>query len=90
MVVDEILGAFETRYFGAGHKNTEYSLIEGLESSNSSSDLVVVAKIDQSCSWSEKNGESQKPHLSTIDGLILAILAAENYLYKHHCIRRTS
>lgn len=84
MVVDEILGAFETRYFGAGHKNTDYSLIEGIETNNPDSELVVVAQINQSCSWSEKNGEIQKPHLSTIDGLILAVLAAENYLYTRY------
>ncbi|MFD1901177.1 AvrD family protein [Enterococcus termitis] len=76
--------AFETRYFGAGHKNTEYSLVEGVETNGSGSELVVVAQINQSCSWSVKDGESQKPHLSTVDGLILAVLAAESYLCKYH------
>lgn len=84
MVVDEILGKFETRYFGLGHKNTEYSLLDGVEENAFSSEIVFVAKINQSCGWSEKNGESLKPHLSTVDGLILAVLVAEGYLCRYN------
>ncbi|WP_207694326.1 hypothetical protein DOK67_0000909 [Enterococcus sp. DIV0212c] len=84
MVVDEILGKFETRYFGLGHKNTEYSLLDGVEENTASSELVLVAKINQSCSWSEKDGKSLKPHLSTVDGLILAVLVAEDYLCRYN------
>lgn len=46
MVVDEILGKFETRYFGLGHKNTEYSLLDGVEENAFSSEIVFVAKIN--------------------------------------------
>lgn len=73
MFADEILGDYETRYFGAGHKRTNYRL-RGNEFVESK------AEVYQTAGWSEKDGCQMKPHLSTIDGVILAVMYVEKYM----------
>lgn len=72
MFADDILGDFEKRYFGAGHKRTNYYLKDGGEYGR--------AELTHVNSWSEKNGCSLKPHLSTIDGIILSAMYVEKYM----------
>lgn len=72
MFADEILGDFETRYFGAGHKRTNYKLKQGGK--------LGKAEIIHTNSWSEKMGCSLKPHLSTVDGIILSVMYVEKHM----------
>lgn len=84
MFVDDILGKYEERYFGKGHKNTSYELVEGIDLNDLKGMLKGVAKIAQYNSWSHKKGTSLKQHLSTIDGIILATMIAEDYIDKKY------
>ena len=72
MFADDILGDFEKRYFGAGHKRTNYKLKEGSE--------CEKAEITHTSNWSEKKGCLIKPHLSTVDGIILSVMYVEKYM----------
>ncbi len=76
MNVDKILGEYETRYFGKGHKKTRYYMDE-ITSDNFL--FISNAKIDYQGLWSEKSGVQLTPHLSTIDAMILSILCTEKY-----------
>ncbi|MGT2750538.1 AvrD family protein [Streptococcus orisasini] len=74
--VDTLLGDHRTRYFGDGHKKTSYSI----------GDLVngrAYGKITHEDLWSKKQNKEIQPHLSTLDGVILASLVAEKYLSQH-------
>ncbi len=82
MLIDKVLGNFEERYFGAGHKRSVYSLYKAFETDEDN--YQGSASIELGSSWSEKNGEQIRPHLSTIDGVVLAALLAEKYLEEKH------
>ena len=58
--VDTLLGDHRTRYFGDGHKRTNYSISEFIENS-------TYGKITQSGLWSNKSDKVMQPHLSTLD-----------------------
>ncbi|MFC3932256.1 AvrD family protein [Streptococcus dentapri] len=72
--VDTLLGDHRMRYFGDGHKRTDYSIIfkENVHQ--------FYGAISQSGLWSNKSDKIIQPHLSTLDGVILASLLAEKYL----------
>lgn len=72
--VDTLLGDHRTRYFGDGHKRTNYEIVFE-ENENQ-----FYGVITQSGLWSNKSDKTVQPHLSTLDGVILASLLAERYL----------
>lgn len=80
MFVDKILGDYEERYFGAGHKRTVYAVGEQLK--EESEEYLGCGILKQIEGWSSKNGVNVTPHLSTIDGVILSVLMAEKYISK--------
>ena len=71
--VDTLLGDHRSRYFGDGHKRTNYSISEFNEN-------TAYGEIIQSGLWSNKSDKVIQPHLSTLDGVILSCLFAEKYL----------
>lgn len=75
MNIDDYLGSFGSRYFGAGHKETRYDY----KTENKEKNEFTFC-MNQKGSWSTKNGIEQKAHLSTIDGIVLANFAAELFL----------
>lgn len=75
MNIDDYLGSFSSRYFGAGHKETRY----GYKTENKKKSEYIFY-MTQNGSWSTKNGIEQKAHLSTIDGIVLANFAAELFM----------
>lgn len=77
MNANEILGDYNTRYFGAGHKNTFYCVDGCMERKEF---YEGVGQIEQVKTWSEKNNVSLKQHLSTLDCIILATMLVEKYL----------
>lgn len=72
---DDYLGPAAERFFGAGYRRVEYSARgTGLTPDGATSTVSIVYPGD----WSTKlPGSAQRPHLSTIDTLILAVRAAE-------------
>lgn len=71
--VDTLLGDHKTRYFGEGHKRTNYCI-------DDLSEDTTYGKIIQSGIWSNKSDKVIQPHLSTLDGIMLSCLIAEKYL----------
>lgn len=82
MNIDGILGDFENRYFGAGHKRTGYQMDELCPGQDSC--VHTSARIQQNDGWSQKDGCQMKPHVSTVDGIILSVMLAEKYLAKQY------
>ncbi|MDF7682205.1 AvrD family protein [Lactobacillus sp. ESL0679] len=91
MDIDDILGNYEERYFGAGHRRTKYAIgkVVKLDSNRYAADAKVGLNKEN---WSKKKGIEQTVHLSTIDSIILSCLMFEKinnhknlnnfYLYK--------
>lgn len=76
MNADDILGNYETRYFGAGHKHTTYAITDVKK--NTRNNYVAIARIDFNADqWSIKNGVQQVAHVSTIDAITLSYLMIE-------------
>lgn len=73
LTVDTILGKFEDRYFGGGHKRTNYEVEHQTE-------FKGIGKIIQQGRWSQKSSAQVQPHLSTLDGILLSHLLVQQEL----------
>jgi Pseudomonas avirulence D protein (AvrD) len=72
--IDDFLGLRTGRYFGDGYLKThqkirDFNISGGLDCMN----LTCVGRVDVPELWSKKGGDIQKPHLSTIDVIELAL-----------------
>jgi hypothetical protein len=76
--VDQYLGPGATRFFGAGHRGVEYEL-SGLVT-DAAGTTRGRARISYPAGWSAKATGPLRPHLSTIDALILGADLAEGAL----------
>ncbi|MBZ5979425.1 MAG: AvrD family protein [Leuconostoc gelidum] len=74
--IDDIIGNSSTRYFGEGYRNVKYDIISKNMELSSVFEMFNITYPDQ---WSVKNGQSINSHLSTIDGIILAVKSIEDY-----------
>ncbi|MCT4414011.1 AvrD family protein [Leuconostoc pseudomesenteroides] len=74
--IDDIIGDSSARYFGEGYRNVKYDVISKNMELGSVAEIFNIIYPDQ---WSVKNGQSINSHLSTIDGIILAIKSIEDY-----------
>lgn len=82
MNANDVLGDYDNRYFGAGHKKTNYN-VTSITHDVKKKVYKAIAKVDISkTSWSIKKGHVMKAHLSTIDAIILSGLFAEKALLK--------
>lgn len=72
--VDEFLGNSQKRYFGEGHKYSSYAIHLARDATDFSHYSGTVL---QEKAWSVKDGLEMTPHLSTIDAIILSIMAIE-------------
>lgn len=70
------LGSPQKRYFGEGHRSSYYTVYRTYIKNGL---WGALAKVSQTGNWSTKNGVSLKRHLTTIDGLILAVRSIELY-----------
>ncbi|MEV4412772.1 AvrD family protein [Catellatospora sp. NPDC049609] len=79
--IDDYLGAGERRFFSRGYQRARYG-IRDLDANAAASGPQVTARVDVSypSDWSTKDGVDQRPHLSTIDALVLAVQLAEVHL----------
>lgn len=80
MRVDDILGNYSERYFGLGHKQTTYSEIFDIH--EEAGDFIGYVALHQESCWSKKKDVVVTPHLSSLDGIVLAVLMVEKYLEK--------
>lgn len=80
MLVDKILGNYNERYFGLGHKQTTYSEIFDIH--EAAGDFIGYVALHQDSCWSKKKDVVGTPHLSSLDGIVLAVLMVEKYLEK--------
>lgn len=76
MNANDILGNYDTRYFGAGHKHTTYAMTDVKK--NTKGNYTAIASLDLNTDkWSTKNGVQQVAHVSTIDAVALSCLIIE-------------
>lgn len=80
MLVDKILGNYDERYFGLGHKQTTYSEIFDIHETDGN--FIGYVALHQDSCWSKKKNVVATPHLSSLDGIVLAVLMVEKYLEK--------
>ena len=77
--VDDYLGPGNRRFFGEGYKRADHRL-RGIrtETDGSGARLVAAtATVSYPLDWSRKGDTDQRPHLSTIDVLLLGVQLAE-------------
>lgn len=77
--IDDILGDPATRYFGSGYRSVQQRMFEGVIDSADGT-ACAVARVMYPDHWSTKTNRELVPHLSSIDGFVLAIELVEAYL----------
>ncbi|GAB2023340.1 hypothetical protein RyT2_24160 [Pseudolactococcus yaeyamensis] len=80
--VNKILGNYEERYFGGGHKRTDYSKIHNLVEKDG--EYLGYVSLHQRDGWSKKKEINVTPHLSTFDGVVISALLLERYFEKFY------
>ncbi|MBT2481754.1 AvrD family protein [Streptomyces sp. ISL-94] len=86
--VDDVLGDRHARFFGEGFKRVTYTLADVTitpSTATSSGQVHAFAGIHLPETWSRKGQTLQRPHLSTLDGMLLA--AQLTGLYAAHTHR---
>jgi hypothetical protein len=89
--VDDVLGDRHTRFFGEGFKRVTYSLTDiaiAPGGEGTPGEVRATAGIHLPDTWSQKGETQQRPHLSTLDGMLLA--ARLTGLYAAHTHRLTA
>lgn len=76
--IDDFLGRRESRFFGEGYKRITQD-IHGYEYHGERGLLTARAGVRYPTGWSSKGDVDQRPHLSTIDGLLISARAGEAY-----------
>ena len=74
--IDDYLGDSHSRFFGRGYKTTNPSLTDPNISFNPTVEIITFQatgslRLAQSNNWSTKKTKAQRPHLSTVDAIIL-------------------
>src|SRR5262245_45025114 len=77
--VDDVLGTAETRYFGSGYRSVEHRVFDVLLDTRSCA-AAAYAEVIYPASWSKKPNQELTPHLSSIDGFVIATQLMEAYL----------
>ncbi|HEU5160772.1 MAG TPA: AvrD family protein [Streptosporangiaceae bacterium] len=82
--IDDVLGPGEERFFGAGFKRAEHSLtavqITGADGVDRLGSVAARAAVGYPADWSRKAGIDQRPHLSTIDVIVIGAQLSEMLL----------
>ncbi|MCR8828000.1 AvrD family protein [Pseudosulfitobacter koreensis] len=72
--IDDFLGVRQGRYFGDGYlKSSQIIRDFGISGSLNALQISCVGAVSLPAMWSQKGGTQQKPHLSTIDVIELAL-----------------
>jgi len=75
--IDHHLGPARGRYFGEGFKRVDHALTDLRIGGGS---VAARATLTYPADWSRKSSGSLRPHLSSIDGLVIAVELADAYL----------
>jgi len=81
--IDDCLGDESTRFFGAGHRRARHTVRDVTVVPAGRGDGAVTATVDVTypADWSKKvDGVDIRPHLSSIDTLLLGVQLCEAYL----------
>lgn len=81
--IDATLGPPSERYFGEGYRRVERRLedIEPVDGADGRVErLDAAASVSYPVDWSSKRGSNLRPHLSTVDALLLSVDMAHAYL----------
>jgi hypothetical protein len=77
--LEDALGPASRRYFGSGYKNVEHALRRETETSGGDG-FHGLARLTYPPGWSQNNGLEREPHLSTIDAVVLPLMALEEQM----------
>lgn len=80
--IEDYLGPGENRFFARGYQRAEYGVRDVVITPDEGREPVVRARVDVGypADWSTKDGVDQRPHLSTVDALVLGVQLAEAHL----------
>jgi hypothetical protein len=81
--IDDYLGPSETRFFSRGYQRAQYDVRDVAVTPADAPDAGVRAVVDVGypADWSrKKDGTDLRPHLSTVDALVLGVQLAELHL----------
>jgi hypothetical protein len=84
--IDHILGPAEKRFFGDGHRRVRYRFDDArvLPGPPGVGEVTATAAVLCPPDWSTKGAVAQRPHLSTVDALIVGARLAEVFLAVRH------
>jgi hypothetical protein len=90
--IDELLGPSESRYFGAGFRHVVHRVTDVMVDPRPGVGTVsAAAAVDYPADWSVKTTDCPlRPHVSTVDALIIAVQVAEAYLTQAHGLDRAA
>ena len=77
--VDDVLGSAESRYFGAGYRSVQHRVFD-VRIDTRNHIAAAFAEVIYPESWSSKPDQELTPHLSSIDGFVIATQLMEAYL----------
>jgi hypothetical protein len=88
--IDDCLGPAGQRFFGSGYRRVTYTMRGGvLRCSSGGVHLTAAAKVDHPHDWSVKGGvRPRRPHLTTLDAIVLATRGAELCAERAHGLDR--
>ena len=73
--LEELLGPADERFFGAGYRGVAHELL-GVPQEDDEGRISQAARIRYPRDWSvDPGGASRQPHLSTIDAVVLPLMA---------------
>jgi hypothetical protein len=80
--IDDYLGPGENRFFSRGYQRAEYRVRDIVVNPSQAPEPGVRAQVDVGYpeDWSKKDDIDQRPHLSTVDALVLGVQLAELHL----------
>lgn len=80
--VDDVLGPRENRFFGEGFTRAEHRLrdIRGTTGPDGVPQVSAAVSVSYPVDWSRKGDKDQRPHLSTVDVLVIGAQLSEVHL----------
>lgn len=81
--VSDYLGNPDRRFFGEGYKRAQHRLTGLSDGGSAAPSVVGTASVTYPADWSRKGAIDQKPHLSTLDVLLLGVQLTEALLAHH-------
>src|ERR1700738_3999369 len=80
--IDDYLGPAKNRFFSRGYQRADYEVynLTVIPEGAGDAGATAGANLRYPADWSQKNGTDLRPHLSTVDALVLGVQLAELHL----------